>query len=134
MLHFLCTRKILITMEIEYIYKNKKFKDEGQIIRITTDSGIVKAICPKNPLAVWAVTYGQHLTPVFHLDMTPFMVEYIGKERKTTSIGQLLYDLSKRRTVKEYSTHYSTGRIVTRVFKNWINTCPKGFKGEVKIL
>lgn len=121
-------------MEIEYIYKNTKFKDEGQIIRVTTDSGIIKAICPKNPLAVWAVTYGKHLTPVFHLDMTPFMVEYVGKERKSTSVGQLLYDLSKRRTVKEYSTQYSTGRVVTRVFKNWIPTCSPGFKGEIKIL
>lgn len=121
-------------MEIEYIYKNKKFKDEGQIIRITTNSGIIKAICPKNPLAIWAVTYGQHLTPVFHLDMTPFMVEYVGKERKSTSIGQLLYDLSKRRTVKEYSTQYPTGRVVTRVFKSWIGTYSLCFKGEVKIL
>jgi hypothetical protein len=121
-------------MEIEYIYKNKKFKDEGLIIRITTDSGIVKAICPKNPLAVWAVTYGKHLTPVFQLDKTPFIVEYVGKERKSTSIGQLLYDLSKRRTVKEYSTQYSTGRVVTRVFKSWIATNSVGFKGEVKIL
>ena len=42
-------------MEIEYYYKNKKFKDEGQIIRVTTDTGIVKAVCPKNPLAVWAI-------------------------------------------------------------------------------
>ena len=121
-------------MEIEYIYKNKKFKDEGLIIRITTDSGIVKAICPKNPLAVWAVTYGKHLTPVFQLDMTPFIVEYVGKERKSTSLGQLLYDLSKRRTVKEYSTQYSTGRVVTRVFKSWVATNSVGFKGEVKIL
>ena len=39
-------------MEIEYYYKNKKFKDEGMLIRVTTDYGVVKAVCPKNPLAV----------------------------------------------------------------------------------
>lgn len=128
------TKRRIVAMEIEYYYKNKKFKDECVLIRVTTDSGVVRAICPKNPLAIWAVTYGKHLTPVFHLDLTPFMVEYIGKDRKSSSIGQLLYDLSKHRTVKEYSTQYSTGRVVTRVFKRWISTYSTGFKGEVKIL
>lgn len=128
------TKRRIVAMEIEYYYKNKKFKDEGVLIRVTTDSGVVRAICPKNPLAIWAVTYGKHLTPVFHLDLTPFMVEYIGKDRKSSSIGQLLYDLSKHRTVKEYSTQYSTCRVVTRVFKRWISTYSTGFKGEVKIL
>lgn len=58
-------------MELEYYYKNKKYKDEGLVINVTTDSGRVKAVCPKNPLAIWALTYGANLTPVFHMDTTP---------------------------------------------------------------
>ena len=121
-------------MEIEYYYKNKKFKDEGQIIRVTTDEGIVKAVCPKNPLAVWAITYGRHLTPVFHLDMSPFLVEYTGKTGKFTNVGQLLYDLSKRRIVKQYTVQSPGGNTKTRIFKSWILTrCPDSI-GKVKII
>lgn len=36
-------------------------------------------------VAVWAIAYGKHLTPVFHLDMEPFLVEYTGKTGKSTS-------------------------------------------------
>ena len=121
-------------MEIEYYYKNKKFTDEGQIIRVTTDSGIVKAVCPKNPLAVWAIAYGKHLTPVFHLDMEPFLVEYTGKTGKSTDVGQLLYDLSKRRVVKQYTTQSPSGNIKYRIFKNWISTSSFNSKGKVKII
>ena len=121
-------------MEIEYYYKNKKFKDDGQIIRVTTDSGIVKAVCPKNPLAIWAITYGKHLTPVFHIDMTPFLVEYTGKTGKSTYIGQLLYDLSKHRIVKQYTRQTQTGSIKTRIFKNWISTNSLDSKGKVRII
>lgn len=121
-------------MEIEYIYKNKKYKDEGMQIRVTTDSGVVKAVCPKNPLAFWAITYGKHLTPVFHLDMEPFLVEYSGDVRKPRNIGQLLYDLSKRRIVKQYTVQSPTGSIKNRIFVNWIPTCVLDSKGKVKIL
>ena len=121
-------------MDIEYYYMNKKFKDEGVIIRVTTDSGIVKAVCPKNPLAIWAITYGKKLSPVFHLDMTPFMVEYAGDVRKPRNVGQLLYDLGKRRTVKKYEKHLSTGVSKTRIFKSWLKTSCLKLKGEIVIL
>ena len=122
-------------MDIEYYYKNKKFKDEGLIIRVTTDSGIIKAICPKNPLAIWAITFGKHLTPVFNLDMTPLMVEYTRNEGKAPVIGQLLYDLSKRRIAKQYSSFSSSGRPRTMKFKDWISTTTSmEFKGKVKII
>ena len=121
-------------MEIEYYYKNKKFKDEGVQIRVTTDSGVVKAVCPKNPLAVWAITYGKHLTPVFHLDMEPFLVEYSGDVRKPRNIGQLLYDLSKRRIVKQYTCLSSAGNAKTRIFSNWISTSSLDSKGKVRII
>ena len=121
-------------MEIEYYYKNKKFKDEGVQIRVTTDSGVVKAVCPKNPLAVWALTYGKYITPVFYLDMTPFLVEYTSKTGKVAKVGQLLYDLKKRRIVKEYSVLSATGCVKTRVFKNWITTSSLGMKGKVGIV
>ena len=121
-------------MEIEYYYKNKKYKDEGQIIRVTTDFGIVKAVCPKNPLAVWAITYGKHLTPVFHLDMEPFLVEYTGDVRKPRNIGQLLYDLSKRRIVKQYTSISPAGNAKTRIFSNWISTISLDSKGKVRII
>lgn len=121
-------------MEIEYYYKNKKFKDEGQIIRVTTDYGIIKAVCPKNPLAIWAITFGKHLTPVFHLDMSPFLVEYTRNEGKAAVIGQLLYDLGKRRIVKQYTGFSRSGRSRTMKFKGWISTTTMGFKGKVKIL
>ena len=122
-------------MEIEYYYKNKRFKDEGLIIRVTTDSGIIKAICPKNPLAIWAITFGKHLTPVFNLDMTPLMVEYTRNEGKAPVIGQLLYDISKRRIAKHYSSFSSSGRPRTMKFKDWISTTTSmEFKGKVKII
>ena len=122
-------------MEIEYYYKNKRFKDESLIIRVTTDSGIIKAICPKNPLAIWAITFGKHLTPVFNLDMIPLMVEYTRNEGKAPVIGQLLYDISKRRIAKQYSSFSSSGRPRTMKFKDWISTTTSmEFKGKVKII
>lgn len=103
-------------------------------VRVTTDSGVVKALCPKNPLAVWALTYGKHITPVFHMDMTPFLVEYTSKTGKVEKVGQLLYDLKKRLIVKEYSVQSATGCVRTRVFKSWITTSSLGLKGKVVIL
>lgn len=82
-----------------------------------------------------AITYGRHLTPVFHLDMSPFLVEYTGKTGKFTNVGQLLYDLSKRRIVKQYTVCASPGgNTKTRIFKSWILTkCPDSI-GKVKII
>ena len=121
-------------MEIEYYNGSTKHKDEGIVIRFKTDSGFVKAVCPKNPLAWWAIAFGKHITPVFHLDMTPFLVEYTRNEGKAAVIGQLLYDLSKRRIVKEYPSHSRSGRVRTMRFKGWITTTYNGNKGKVKIL
>ena len=121
-------------MEIEYYNGSTKHKDEGLMIRFKTDSGFVKAVCPKNPLAWWAVAFGKHITPVFHLDMTPFLVEYTRNEGKAVGVGQLLYDLSKRRIVKEYPSHSRSGRVRTMRFKGWITTTYNGNKGKVKIL
>lgn len=121
-------------MEIEYYYKNKKFTDEGVIIRITTDSGIVKAVCPKNPLAIWSITYGKYLTPVFHMDMSPLLVEYTGISGKSTKVGQLLYDLSKCCIVKQYQRQSPSGSTQTRVFKNWIQTQCLDSIGKVRII
>ena len=121
-------------MELEYYYKNKKYKDEGLVINVTTDSGRVKAVCPKNPLAIWALTYGANLTPVFHMDTTPFLVEYTGKSGKSTNVGQLLYDISKRRIVKQYTVQSSPGATKTRIFKNWIPTINLNNKGKVMVL
>ena len=55
-------------MEIEYYNGSTKHKDEGIVIRFKTDSGFVKAVCPKNPLAWWVVAYGKNIVPVFHLN------------------------------------------------------------------
>ena len=121
-------------MEIEYYNGSVKHKDEGVVIRFKTDFGFVKAVCPKNPLAGWAVTYGKNITPVFHLDMSPFLVEYTRNEGKTAVVGQLLYDLGKRRIVKQYTGFSRSGRSRTMKFKGWISTTTMGFKGKVKIL
>lgn len=122
-------------MEIEYYNGSTKHTDEGVQIRIKTDSGFIRAVCPKNPLAIWAITFGKHLTPVFNLDMTPLMVEYTRNEGKAPVIGQLLYDLSKRRIAKQYSSFSSSGRPRTMKFKDWISTTTSmEFKGKVKII
>ena len=121
-------------MEIEYYYDRKKFKDEGVIVRVKTDSGIVKAVCPKNPLAIWAVMYGKHITPLFHLDMTPFLVQYSGDVRRPRNVGQLLYDLSKRRIVKQYSIPTVTGVPKVRIFESWLSVVSVKNIGKVMIL
>ena len=121
-------------MEIEYYNGRVKHKDEGVVIRIKTDSGFVNVVCPKNPLAWWAVTLGKHLSPVFNLDMTPFLVEYTRNDGKAAVIGQLLYDLSKHCIVKEYPSHSRSGHSRTMKFKGWITTSYVGPKGKMKIL
>ena len=121
-------------MEIEYYNGSTKHKDEGVVIRIKTDSGFVKAVYPKTPLACWAVAFGKHIIPVFHLDMTPFLVEYTRNEGKMAVVGQLLYDLSKRRIVKEYTSYSRSGRARTMKFKGWINTTCLGNNGKIKII
>lgn len=121
-------------MEIEYYNGCTKHKDEGVVIRIKTDSGFVKAVCPKTPLACWAVAFGKHITPVFHLDMTPFLVEYTRNDGKKAVVGQLLYDLSKRRILKEYPSHSRSGRARTMKFKGWITTTYVGTAGKIQII
>ena len=121
-------------MEIEYYNGSTKHKDEGIVIRFKTDSGFVKAVCPKNPLAWWVVAFGKNIVPVFHLDMTPFLVEYTRNEGKMAVVGQLLYDLSKHRIVKEYHSYSRSGRARTMKFKGWISTTTMKFKGKIKIL
>ena len=120
-------------MEIEYYNGRTKHKDEGVVIRIKTDSGFVKAVCPMNPLAWWAITYGKHITPVFNLDMTPLLVEYTRNDAKAAIVGQLLYDLGKRRVVKQYTSFSRSGRSRTMKFKGWISTTMES-KGKIKIL
>ena len=121
-------------MDIEYYNGSTKHKDEGVVIRIKTDSGFVKAVCPKNPLAWWAVAFGKNIVPVFNMDMTPFLVEYTRNEGKMAVVGQLLYDLNKRRIVKEYHSHSRSGRERTMKFKGWITTTCIGTKGKMKII
>ena len=121
-------------MEIEYYNGSTKHKDDGIVIRFKTDSGFVKAVCPKNPLAWWAVAFGKHIVPVFNMDMTPFLVEYTRNEGKMAVVGQLLYDLSKRRIVKEYTSYSRSGRARTMKFKGWITTTCLGTKGKIKII
>ena len=60
--------------------------------------------------------------------------EYTSKTGKVAKVGQLLYDLKKRRIMKEYSVLSATGCVKTRVFKNWITTSSLGLKGKVVIL
>ena len=121
-------------MQIEYYIGNTKHTDEGVVIKVKTDSGFVTAVCPMNPLAIWAVAYGKYLTPVFHLDMTPFLVEYTRNEGKAAVIGQLLYDLNKRCVVKQYSSTTRSGRPRTLKFKGWITTTCICANSKVKIL
>jgi hypothetical protein len=66
--------------------------------------------------------------------MSPFLVEYTRNEGKAAVIGQLLYDLGKRRIVNQYTGFSRSGRSRTMKFKGWISTTTMGFKGKVKIL
>ena len=102
-------------------------------VTVRTDWGTIKGLCPKNPLAVWTLVIDRHLSPVFNLDITSIMVYYTNLKGTALSMGQLLYDVKKRRVVKQYTYKLSNGSIQTRVLKEFVGTSCMGLKGVVKI-
>lgn len=120
-------------MVIEYTYKNRRFKDDSMCVTVRIDWGTIKGLCPKNPLAVWTLTIDRYLSPIFNLDMTPIMVYYTNEKGTSQSMGQLLYDIKRRRVVQRYTYRLSNGSIQTRVLKEFIGTSYPGLKGVVKI-